>query len=161
MINVVTRTTSTFCSYRNMTISLSNCQERVEWEKPLGTDVVRNLNEVLIRVTNINRQYFPFSSSALNGTDFDGNTCCRELIHHDADGCCGDKTQISRACSGTLCFGIVSIVDLMQIDFLLTKSKCLAIPQKRDDLKAQDFRVKITGFFKACDSQNEMIKSVN
>lgn len=143
------------------------CISKRLWIKPVLADqdlsfwifleIVRNFNQVLIRIPEVDRENFPGRARSLRWRDFNGHTVAFQMIQHLVHRGMGDQAQVTRSRGGCECFGLKLMANLMKVDFLLPKLQGFTIALERDDFHTQDGLIKGTGAVKIRNSENEMV----
>jgi hypothetical protein len=127
----------------------------------LLVDITRHLDQVHVRVTEIDREDGATRAGAAHRAFDDLDAETPKAVHHIIDGHGGDQAEIGGAGGGRSRFRIELSPDLMQVDLLITEGERLPLITERDDLHAEHTAVEIAGSADVADGEHEMVDAVD
>lgn len=127
----------------------------------LLVDVTRNLDQVHIRITEVDREYGTTRTGPAHGAFDDRDLMTPKVLHRIAERHGGDEAEIGGAGGGTSRLRLELSPDLMQVDLLITEGKRLPPLTERDHLHAEDAGVEAACHADVGDGENEVIDAVD
>src|SRR6516162_8199505 len=123
-----------------------------------ATSIIRDLDQVQIRVANIDRLYRADRTSTWPRSRHDGNPARLEMRGYFGERHRSNETQVARTRSRLVGDQARDIAGRMQVDLLLAKAQRGAAFAKAHDLHSEHLRVKFAGAVDIRDGQNQMIE---
>lgn len=124
-------------------------------------DIVRHLNEISVRISEVDGQNRPLCSCSGDWALFNGDIKSLKALHHLLQGRLCDQTNVQGAWNGVGCFGIKFLSHLVQVKFLVSETQCFPVPLESSDLHAQDLGIEHGGVFNVLYGHHNVVKSTD
>ncbi len=142
-----------------MNARIALAHELIFLSEGLGLTVVCDLDEVVVRVSEVDGSDRADGASACNWTLQDGHATLTKVVD-DLDerrGC--NQADVCRTWSRRVSLGLELLAPLVEVDLLLREAQGLPPSSEREDLHAQYLLVEAAGRFNVGDCQDNVVKA--